>query len=83
VTSADDAGPDSSRIKELLEAKNNDAKKLGLVGSFLVFLDLEDSGKTYRRSFPISLGETFFQPESATPWLVELKAAINDGLANC
>jgi hypothetical protein len=82
VMSANDTGPESDRYLALIADKNSYAKSIGLMGAFLVFFDLENADGTTRRiSFPASFGDYIVQLNtSVIPWLVQLKAAINDGI---
>jgi hypothetical protein len=85
VISASDTGPESGKSLELLADKNNYAKSIGFMGALVVMLAFENAGKTHRIRFPIvfennALKNALQHDTSITPWLVQLKAAINDGI---
>ena len=74
-----------AKVLELLADKNNFAKSIGFMGALVVMLTFENAGKTHRIRFPIvfennTLKNALQHDTSITPWLVQLKAAINDGI---
>jgi hypothetical protein len=84
VMSANDTGPERERYLVLIADKNNYVKSIGLMGTFLVFFILENTnGIKIHISFPIAFsGQNILQLNTSVPvmpWLVQLKAAINDG----
>jgi len=86
VLSANDTGPERDRYLALIADKNNYAKSVGLMGAFLVFFILENTdGTKIRISLPIAFnGKHIFQLNASVPvipWLVQLKAEINDGIS--
>ena|ERR1700677_5080267 len=88
VMSTNDTGPDSERDRYLvlIADKNNYAKSIGLMGAFLVLFILENTdGTKIHISFPIAFsGQHIFQLNTSVPvipWLVQLKAAINDSIS--
>ena len=84
VISANHTGQESDRYLALIADKNSYAKSIGCIGAFLVFFILENAdGTKIRITFPIAFGEIIFQLNtSAIPWLMQLKAAINDGISD-
>lgn len=85
VMSANDIGPERDKYLVLIADKNNYARSIGHMGAFLVFFILENTdGTKIRISFPIAFsGQHIFQLNASVPvmpWLVQLKAAINNGI---
>ena len=87
MISASNTGPESGKSLELLADKNNYAKSIGFIGALVVMLAFSNAGKTHRIRFPINivfennaLKNALQHDTSITPWLVQLKAAINDGI---
>jgi hypothetical protein len=84
VMSANDTGPEREKYLALIADKNNYLKSVGFMGAFLVFFILENTdGTKIRISFPIAFsGRNISQLNTSVPvmpWLVQLKATINDG----
>jgi hypothetical protein len=84
VMPASDTGPERDKYLALIADKNSHARSIGHIGAFLVFFILENTdGTKIRISFPIAFsGRNIFQLNASVPvipWLVQLKAAINDG----
>jgi len=87
VMSANDTGPERDRYLVLIADKNNYARSIGHIGAFLVFFNLENTdGMNIRISFPIAFSRRNISQLNAfvpvIPWLVQLKAAINDGISS-
>jgi hypothetical protein len=85
VMSANNTSPESDKYLVLIADKNNYARSIGHMGTFLVFIILENTDRMkIHISFPIAFsGQHIFQLNTSVPvipWLVQHKAAINDGI---
>jgi hypothetical protein len=84
VISANHTGQESDRYLALIADKNVYAKSIRCISTFLVLFILGNAdGTKIRITFHISFGEIIFQLNtSVIPWLMQLKAAINNGISD-